>query len=234
MEYVISDIHGHYQTFKKLLGDIAFSEKEDVLYLAGDLTGAGEDSMGLLLDLCMRPNVYPIWGDQDLLCAEALRTLGTACDEDALRALLTGEKKAVFTAWLGMGGVEIIQAFKELTEEKRGFVIEYFDEFESHILTKVGKHVFVILHAGFTGFEEGRDLESYTPEELACGSLDYNKRYFRGAYLVTGHVPTRELTPDGSDKVYKSKAANIAVNCSLDDGGRLACLSLENGKVTYA
>ena len=234
MEYVISDVHGCYHTFKKLLGEIDFSEKEDVLYLAGDLTGAGEDSLGLLLDLCMRPNVYPLWGDQDLLCAEALRTLGEKLDEEALRALLTGEKKEAFAAWLSMGGVEIIKAFRELNEEKRGFVLEYFDEFEPYTFTKVGKHVFIILHAGFEQFEEGKELDEYSAEELAFGSLDYDKRYFRGAYLITGHMPTRSLSPDGSDKVYKTKAGNIAINCSADEDGRLACLSLDTGKVVYA
>ena len=234
MEYVISDIHGCYQRFKKLLGEINFSEKEDVLYLAGGLTGEGEDSLGLLLDLCMRPNVYPLWGDEDYLCAEALRALGEKLDEDALKALLTGDKKEAFTAWLASGGVEIIRDFRALSEEKRVFVLEYFDEFEPYTFTKVGKHVFIILHAGFQTFEEGKELEEYSAEELAFGSLDYNRRYFHGAYLVTGHKPTRELSPDGEDKVYKTKAGNIAVNCSVCEDGKLACLSLDTGKVVYA
>ena len=234
MEYVISDIKGYFGAFKKLLGEINFSEKEDVLYLAGDLTGPGEDSLGLLLDLCMRPNVYPLWGDQDLLCAEALKSLGEELDEDALRELLTGEKKDKFTAWLTMGGVEIIKAFRLLSEEQRGFILEYFDEFEPYTFTRVGKHVFIILHAGFENFVEGKELDDYSAEELAGGSLDYEKRYFHGAYLISGHVPTHDLSPDGSDKVFKTKAGNIAINCAVDDGGRLACLSLENGKVVYA
>ena len=226
MQYVMSDIRGDFDAYEAILQKISFSDRDDVLYLAGNTVGAGGDSLKLILDLVPRANVYPVWGGEDLRAAKYLRLLGEKNEEKNLASLDDAGREA-FARWLKDGGNAILEEFRLLDEEDRSFVIEYFDEFESHIITKAGKRVFVILHGGFRRFEEGKELSAYDPEELAEGTVDMEKRYFHGAYLITG-----AFCSDG--KVAKSPAGNLAIDCGLGRGGRLACLSLDSGKVYYA
>ena len=225
MQYVMSDIRGDFDAYERMLEKISFSEQEDVLYLAGNIVGAGGDSLKLILDLVPRANVYPIWGGEDLRAAKYLRLLGEKNEEKNLASLPEDERDR-FARWLKEGGNAVLEEFRLLDEEDRSFVIEYFDEFESHIITRAGKRVFVILHGGFRQFEEGKEFSAYDPEELAEGTVDRDKRYFPGAYLVTG-----ARCPE--NKVLKTAVGNLLIDCGLGRGGRLACLSLDSGKVFY-
>ena len=57
MTYVVSNIHGKMDRYNDLLNAIGFGEK-DVLYVLGDVVDYGEDPMGVLCDMSMRPNVH--------------------------------------------------------------------------------------------------------------------------------------------------------------------------------
>lgn len=227
MQYVISDVRGCYDALKDILEKISFSEKEDVLYLAGNLVGSGGESMPLILDLCMRPNIYPIWGEEDLAAARFLSMANRAEDDKAMLAGMDEEERAEFAAWIRAGGMALLEQFRALEEEDRTFVTEYFDEFEPFMIAEANKRVFIMIHGGFQSFVEGKELEEYTAEELAGGSVEPEKRYFKGAYLITGgNCP--------ENKVAKTKAGNLFINCNPDGAGRLACLCLDSGKVTYS
>ena len=56
MNYVISDIHGCYEQYMKLLDKIHFSER-DTLYLLGDLVDRGPEPMEVVKDVMRRKNV---------------------------------------------------------------------------------------------------------------------------------------------------------------------------------
>ena len=56
MNYVISDIHGCYKEYQKLLEKIYFSDT-DVLYLMGDMVDRGPEPVKVLQDVMLRSNV---------------------------------------------------------------------------------------------------------------------------------------------------------------------------------
>ena len=56
MNYVMSDIHGAYDRFLKMLKKISFSE-EDVLYIIGDIPSRGEQTFELLDFVMDKPNI---------------------------------------------------------------------------------------------------------------------------------------------------------------------------------
>ena len=66
MNYVISDIHGCYREYQKLLEKIHFSDT-DVLYLLGDMVDRGPEPVKVLQDVMLRSNVYPILGNHDYM-----------------------------------------------------------------------------------------------------------------------------------------------------------------------
>lgn len=57
MIYVMSDIHGMYEKYEKMLKQIDLSEK-DTLYVLGDIVDRGSGSMKVLQDMMRRANVH--------------------------------------------------------------------------------------------------------------------------------------------------------------------------------
>ena len=66
MIYVMSDLHGEYEKYIKMLELIKFSD-EDELFILGDTVDRGERPIDILLDMMKRPNVYHLMGNHDLL-----------------------------------------------------------------------------------------------------------------------------------------------------------------------
>ena len=62
--YFISDIHGEYGLFLKLLNRINFSAS-DTLYVLGDFIDKGKDSLKLLKFICEHENVKAILGNHE-------------------------------------------------------------------------------------------------------------------------------------------------------------------------
>ena len=61
--YVISDVHGNYEGYMKILEMINFSE-EDTLYVNGDVIDRGNGGIKILQHMMMQPNIYPILGNR--------------------------------------------------------------------------------------------------------------------------------------------------------------------------
>ncbi|MBQ4268646.1 MAG: serine/threonine protein phosphatase [Clostridia bacterium] len=64
MTYLVSDIHGEYDLFCKLLDKIEYSD-EDELYVLGDFLDKGNGSARLARLLCELPNVKAILGNHE-------------------------------------------------------------------------------------------------------------------------------------------------------------------------
>ena len=120
MTYVVANLHGCFDKFKKLLKDIQFSDG-DVMYVLGDIVDHGEQPIELLCDLSMRYNVIPILGDCDYKAYRLLSELdkmlaGESPDPEAL---------AEMAAWMQDGGQKTIEGFKALDADMREGVLEY-------------------------------------------------------------------------------------------------------------
>jgi len=65
--YVMSDLHGCFETYKAMLKKIDFSD-DDILYILGDVIDRGPKPVSILLDLMERANVVVLAGNH---CAMA-------------------------------------------------------------------------------------------------------------------------------------------------------------------
>ena len=72
--YCISDIHGEYEKYQRLLSEIRFSGS-DLLYVLGDSLDRGPGSMEVLLDMMLRPNVIPLIGNHEYMALHCLKFL---------------------------------------------------------------------------------------------------------------------------------------------------------------
>ena len=228
MTYVMSDVHGNYSAFKKMLNEIQFKD-DDLLYIAGDLVEFGADSMELLCDISMRSNVYAIVGDHDL---EALKMLagfdrmlksGKAPDAEFAQAM---------KEWVADGGAATLEGFRKLDEDMREGVLDYLSDMALFEEITVKGQDYVIAHAGIRNFKEDIVLDDLAPEDFIYESLDPEREYFADKTIVVGHIHTNELPDPEPDMIYYGNGT-IFLDCGSDKNGTLGCLCLDNGKEYY-
>lgn len=231
MVYVISNIHGDYQKYLQMLRLISFKES-DLLYILGDIVDYGDQSMELIGDLSVRCNVYPIVGEHDYRAVRML--IGFE------KMLKSGNEKpdpdfiSEMTEWVEDGGQPTLDSYRELDAEMREGAIDYLSDMSLYEVVEAGGKKFLLVHAGIDGFRAGMTLDhldELEPEAFFTEPLDYSKKYFDGVTVVTGHTPTTEIT-DGQGSIFYGNGS-IDIDCGLKDGGRLACLCLDNGKEYY-
>ena len=226
MQYVMSDIHGMYDRYAAMLEAIGFGE-DDTLYVLGDVLDRGPEPVRVLRDMAMRPNVYPIMGNHELMALSVLDTVcvditadncTTRLDEQAIHSLLE---------WQQEGGITTMSGFSALSREARADLLDYLADFAPYEVTTVGERTFILVHSGLGNFRPDKKLSQYTPEELAFCRPDYAAPLFDDAsvYIVAGHTPTQLI--HGKAAIYHH-ANYICIDCGAAFGGKLACLRLDD------
>ena len=72
MIYAMSDLHGCYDKYKKMLEKINLSEN-DTLYILGDIVDRGKDGIKILLDMMRQKNIVPLIGNHDFTAYSVLK-----------------------------------------------------------------------------------------------------------------------------------------------------------------
>lgn len=73
MNYVMSDIHGHYSWFKAMLERINFSNN-DHLYILGDVLDKGEDSASLIVDILNDSRITLLLGNHEKMFLDSFES----------------------------------------------------------------------------------------------------------------------------------------------------------------
>ena len=79
MIYAMSDLHGCYDKYIKMLEKIRFNEN-DTLYILGDIVDRGDGGIKILQDMMTRRNVFCIRGNHDYLAYRLLKLLSQPSD----------------------------------------------------------------------------------------------------------------------------------------------------------
>lgn len=207
--YVMSDIHGCYNEFNRMLDKIGFSEN-DKLYLAGDYIDRGKDSLGMLkwLENCPS-NVFPIRGNHDVEFAENINLmkkvdkvndLNTDFDSnedtqilfETVRYLLKEKGEVALKFYDYYGTIS-----KLLTEDKA--TMNDFIKWQKMILDypyyyrfQLNNRTVIIVHAGYVEslddaggrFENIEEFYMYAREEsIQIGGV-------KKGMVIAGHTPT--------------------------------------------
>ena len=228
MVYVVSDLHGSNAKFQKLLKEINFADK-DIMYVLGDIVDYGDESIELLCDLSMRFNVIPIVGDHDYRAVRMLRALnemlvdGVRPDQETLSEM---------ARWMEDGGAKVIEDFKALDADLREGIIEYLEDMSLYEEVKVGKHKYLLVHAGIADYDASTPLEDYMPEDFISEPLDLERELIDGVTIIAGHVPTYMIEGADNGKIFYGEGS-IIIDCGAAFGEPLACLCLDNGREYY-
>ena len=236
MIYVMSDIHGCYETYQAMLEAIQFAE-DDTLYVLGDVLDRGPDGFKILLDMAARPNVAGILGNHELLAALALPALLRATRQGAEQPLSETEQEQI-QEWIQTGGRASILQFLQLSMEEMETVCAYLPKLSAYEEIAVAGRQFLLVHAGLEHFSPDRPLEEYSPEEFLFCRPSLDSSFFPDKTLVFGHTPTRLLyrqlgAPEQPDRIfYYGTMIGIDCGCAYP-GGRLGCLCLDTMEELY-
>jgi len=140
MIYVISDIHGCYDKYKKMLEKIAFSEN-DILYILGDVLDRGNYGMKTLLDMEKHNNIVLLKRNHDLqagILLSNLHLLDTgSCSEELIE---------LYGIWLSDGGDKSLEEYLKLSDDERVTVIKVIHKAKLYQVVNVGNNICHLSH----------------------------------------------------------------------------------------
>lgn len=224
MRYVISDLHGNYNLFVKLLKEIQFS-KNDTMFIIGDVIDKGND-VSKLLNLLFNQlsnNVVILLGNHELELNNYVKTLIKSNADD--ETIIDKCKKFLNIDSINFEDIENLMNLQTYYEE---------DEF-------------ILVHAGIPCDENGKlkKLKDTSIEELM-----YDKRFKEKDFIpkdskcvIFGHTPTFYINGQ-KGKIIKYQKLNTTGNkpsdyykIHIDTGnyltGILGCLRLDDMQEIY-
>jgi len=227
MKYIISDIHGEYQMFLKMLEKINFSNS-DTLYILGDVVDRGPEPIKVLQYIIDKPNIILIRGNHEQMMLDAI-------------CLSKDKKEYVSTInsrlWMRNGGFVTVDQFLNLPFEEQKKIYKYIGGTE--LFKIVDKNLLV--HAGIPMYK----FDYKDDEELSLAmkkankdyllwdrDMVYNDEFFLDNYhIYIGHTPTLKL--HDTNKIYKTMGFTLIDGGACFAPGVLICVCLDNNNVYY-
>lgn len=259
--YVISDIHGCYEDFMKMLKLIGL-KKSDTLILAGDYIDRGPDSLKMLQYLSNRPgNVIALKGNHDKSFAHNVTLMKNYAAEhlpgfeasspeqtkhlyDLVMGVSSEYGKSFFDYYGGIGDI--------LSDGSVNFLMleEWANMFRDmpclHEFQMNNRRV-IVVHAGYIDNIYKLDKDYTSPEDFYLEAREEGYQYggVENGMIIAGHTPTVTegmLTYTGGG-VFRYH--NIDIDCvfyDIDcgatfkkkyDSAKLACIRVDDEEVFY-
>lgn len=223
MTYAISDLHGCFEKYEKMLEKISFCEN-DTLYILGDVIDRGNDGIKLLLDISKRKNVVCLCGNHDYTFFVLMTKILTKTEP------LEEELKETLKMWISDGGKPTLEAFLSLDKKQTKSILSFISSLPYNKILTVGKNAF---HLSHTLPEKEIFLSGNAEnEDYLIGEPDYEEVYFENIYMVTGHTPTSFIDPESRGRIWKNNN-HIALDCGAVFGNPLGCICLDTFEEFY-
>ena len=227
MNYVISDVHGCYDLFLRMLDKIGFSDS-DTLWFLGDAIDRGPDGLALVQDLMQRKNVVALLGNHEEMMLNVALLAGTEMSRAE-----QAEYQRCYVNWTWRNGGEVTwAAFCALPAEERQAVLSWMMGLSLYAELTVCGENFLLVHAGVGAWEENKDLQECTLHDFIWERMDYDRVYYPNKYLVTGHTPTALIDPSASGRIFR-RNNHIVIDCGAVFTGTLGCICLETMEEFY-
>lgn len=227
----MSDIHGSYEKYRRMLDMIHFGD-QDTLYVLGDVIDRGKEGITTLLDMMKRSNIIPLLGNHEWMAIKCLPWLQEKITKSVLISLHPEQMEAL-SIWLLNGAITTIEEWERLDHEEKINILDYLASFRSYQTIEVNKEKYLLVHAGLGNYDPNKELDAYTIDELVWNRPDYEKAYFQedDLKMIVGHTPTFMI--HGKPEVFYGKQL-IVIDCgAVFPQGRLACLCLDSKEVFY-
>lgn len=219
MTYFISDIHGEYDLFCRLLDKINFSDS-DTLMILGDMIDKGNGSIRVLNKVCSMNNAISILGNHeyDFLKLYWAKMRNATSDFDKVLS----ELQAYFP------------------NDREPLTWDLLDFLES-LPTYITNEKYIAVHAGVPLERDGtiKPLDQAFTEQFV-----YDRNFKNPTTVVNdkrtvlyGHTPTSYLNGTGEIILYPRSDGNGYSRVHLDTGvyltGIMGCFCFESGQCFY-
>ena len=236
MHYAVSDIHGCYKEFIKLMDMIGFGE-DDTLYVIGDVVDRGPEPVKLLSWMMKRPNVKTILGNHEYMMMKVLLPgLKEVDSVEAIEKTLTLDYIWDTNVWFfsDNGGKITADAFKQLSKYERQDLLDYVKSFSLYESVTINDKTFVMVHTIDDSIKSLKDLDEKEITDLEIFLTTHPT--FEGEWnqddiFIIGHTPTWFLGKKDNHIFMNGNLIDIDCACSM--GGNLAALCLETGEEFY-
>lgn len=230
MIYVISDLHGCYNKYIKMLEKINLSDS-DTLYILGDIVDRGPDGIKIWQDIIQRKNVTALRGNHDFLAYHLLKVLSKRSLFDILNSGQDDGFIEKYRSWIFDGGKPTEEGFNALEKAEQKKLLLYMSYMPIYEEIEVNGNKFFLSHT-VPSKKRMQNFDSLLWQEFIIGEPEYEKEYFPDKYIVTGHTPTGFIDTEYKGKIW-SKNHHIAIDCGAVFGNPLGCICLDNLQKFY-
>ena len=230
MIYAVSDIHGCYDKYKKLLEKLDLKE-DDRLYVLGDVVDRGPDGPKILLDMMKRENVVFLLGNHD----EAMELVLHDLRGEDPKLLHDEGALDVLDLWLKDGGVPTLLQFdSELTNREQNLVLRYIRKARKYALLEINgvKHLLAHSIPAYGDYLLDGGMDGLESMDFTFNDTDYDTCYDPEVIMVSGHSPTGLIDPAYDGRILK-RNNHIAIDCGAVFGYPLGCICLDTGEEIY-
>jgi len=231
MTYVMSDIHGYYKQYKKLLNKISFTE-EDTLYVLGDIVDRGPNPMNILLDMHMHVNIIPIMGNHDELALRAFIRLKKYSGKSYYTNCEQGDAKLLRYWFYVYDGENTLSDYEKLSADKQKLIVDYILTFASHKIVNINGITYILTHSGLPPGATPDNLDSFSRYDYLRAEVNLSKILPKETILISGHQPTFLICDEYKGRIYRTEN-QIAIDTGGGTGGTFCCLCLETGEEFY-
>ncbi len=218
-KYVMSDIHGCYDEFIKMLELINFSDKDE-LYILGDVIDRGYNSLDIIDYIVSHKNITFLKGNHEKMYEDYFES------GDAL-------------IWFSNGGQN---TFNELGRRDLYYRYTLYRIVKDLPIIKVVDK-FILVHAGLlfpSGYEDMEldKLLEYQKEDINLWTRDYlnSDIQYEDYKIICGHTPVQTIRNRIGDSTIIHRPGHIFIDCGCvhkSHLGELGCLRLDDMKEFY-
>lgn len=224
--YVMSDLHGCYDKYMKMMDQLNL-QKDDTLYVLGDVVDRGPDGIKILLDMYDRDNIIFLRGNHEQTAMKVLR-----CMFDSGAGFNDDELVPMIQLWMLDGGNTTLEQFIGIPAYDKKKVLTYLWHSVISAETEVNGKKYLLAHT-VPEKEIMLGKDKCEPDDFILGEPDYDLRYYDDRIIVTGHTPTGLIEKAYQGRIY-IKNNHIAVDCgAFFKDGRLGCICLDTMEEYY-
>lgn len=240
MRYAVSDIHGKYELFKKLLEKINFSEK-DTLYILGDIVDGMKENakdIEIFKYIMKRPNIKMLIGNHEDELLEYLNDNFMPAKQkytftdDVKNYLQEKDKEKMLQKYKIVKKYLYIDFFRYiiLPTEELIAIQQFLRKLPYYIVTEG----FLLCHGGIEIPYDNIELEKvlkYQQKQrvIWLGKEFYNNRNrVANTKIIFGHTGVKAIEPNCKGIWKNEQGDKIGIDTSNFDEPTIACINLDN------
>lgn len=231
MIYAMSDLHGCYDKYIKMLEKISFNSN-DTLYVLGDVVDRGPDGIKIWQDIINRENITVIRGNHDYLAYIMLKISSKSTNGRLSFFDQPDDIAEKYRSWIFDGGSPTEEQFNELDAVEQNKILLHMKYMSIYEEVEANGNRFFLSHT-VPYKKRMQNFDSLLWQEFIIGEPEYEKMYFPDRFIVTGHTPTGFIDPEYKGKIWRQNN-HIAIDCGAVFGNPLGCICLDTFKEYYA